>query len=570
MWCARRVLSRFLSVSFVLLAAIAPVDAARAQADAPTQASVVPATHSVYDWLQQQRVFGRLPTYEDEERPMSRGTILGHLRTLERDSARLSGTDRGLLREFLNEFDFARLEANGLFRKALVENPPDGVVDGIRTRRDPYVYAGHLGDPTISAALWIRKGWGEGWSGGAGSNDYAFLWAKGARAFVNSTSGLGFHAELDNAFANSAFVYRLDPRLSVYAAFLQDSTNPPTAFETWVSYQRPKLFIMMGKGAAAFGPAVTDPVLLRVGAPSLGQLRITVGPPVLHLTFMHGQLDGDLQTDTAWVNGQRAIATSPVPRWVALTRVTWNPSPKITATLHQMTVYSRRGIDFEYLNPLLPSLFGGLEKGSADNGFVGLDLIGRPIAGTELKWSALIDDAAGYNFKPFGTGWAKIALNVGAEQRLPYDVRLGVSYTRVDAYVYTNTLGTDAWQIRGVPMGAEIGPNADEVAFRLTRWFPWRTRLMLGTRHVRKGLNPLNASGNQAKDVGGNILSTLDTYGPFLLGSDLQSYRRDELELDSEPLRGFHMTARMNSIVVIGGTRTPGRHSWMLRWSYGF
>ncbi|MBI3569059.1 MAG: hypothetical protein HY084_12755 [Gemmatimonadetes bacterium] len=534
------------------------------------QASVVPAWHSVYDWLQQQRVFGRLPAYEGEERPMSRGTILQHLRTLQRDSMRLSGADRALLRDFVNEFDFKRLESNGLFRKALVEDIPQGAIDGLRERRDPYVYAGHLGDSTISAALWVRKGWGEAWSGGAGRNDYAYLWTKGVRAFVNSTSGFGFHAELDNATANDAFIYRLDPRLASYEAFLSDSANPPTPYETWVSYQRPKLFIAMGKGSASFGPAVTDPVVLRDGAPSMGQFRITFGPPVLHLTFMHGQLGGDTQTDTSWINGRQVVTTSPVPRWVALTRVTWNPSPKFSATLHQMTLYSRRGIDFEYLNPLLPSLFGGLDKGSADNGFLGLDLVGRPIAGTELKGSWLVDDAAGLTFKPFGTGWAKIASTVGAEQRLPYDVRLGVSYSRVDAYVYSNQNGSDAWEMYGVPMGAALGPNSDEVAVRLTRWFPWRTRVMIGTRHVRKGLNPIDANGNVIRDVGGDITTTTDTYGPFLAGSDLQTYRHDEVELESEPIRGLRMTARMNSIVVIGGTRTPGMHSWMLRWSYGF
>ncbi len=573
---SRRVLFRC-AVAFAVVAACAAVPLGFARAQSP-QASIVPATHSVYDWLQQQRVFGRLPGYEGEELPMSRGTILKHLLTLERDSARLSRTDRGLLADFLKEFDFKRLEANGLFRKslpkALVQNPPNGVIDEALARRDPYLYAGDIGDSTITGAFWIRKGWGEAWSGGAGTNNYAFLWTKGLRAFVNSTSGLGFHAEFDLGYANDAWVYRLDPRLGVNEQFLRDSTFPPVAYETWVSYQKPNLFVALGKGASSFGPGVTDPLLLRVGAPSLGQIRLTVGPPKLHLTFMQAQLDGALETDTTWVNNQPLVSMSPVPRWVALTRVTWNPISQLGITLHQMTVYSLRGIDFEYLNPLLPSLFGGTDKGSADNGFVGADIIGRPFSGTEITASALIDDAKGYNFKPFGNDTAKMALNISAEQRLPFDIRLGLSYTRIDPFTYTNHIGTDAWTISGVPLGPAIGPNADEAAIRLTRWFPWRTRLMIGTRHIRKGLDVLNAQGQVVDIVGGDLGEAISTagsvYGSFLTGSDLQTYRLDELGFESEPIRGLRISALMQSIVVIKGTRVPGSHTWFLRWSYGF
>ena len=533
------------------------------------QSSIVPATHSVYDWLEQQRVFGRLPGYEAEELPMSRATILGHLRTLERDSAQLSRTDRALLTDFLNEFDFARLQKNGVFRKPLVEHPVDGVIDAIQERHDPFIFAGHVADSTIDAALWVREDWGYGWNGGGGNHQFEYLYGKGIRAFVNSTSGLGFHFEVDLADAQSPWIYRLDQRLGVSEQFLQDTTKPPAVYETWISYQRPSLFIEMGKGASSIGPSVTDPLFLRPGAPSVGQFRITVGPPKFHLTFFNGELDGDTQVDTSWVNGRQVVVQSPVPRWAALTRLTWNPSPRFGLTLDQMTVYSGRGLDFELLNPLLPSLFGGLDKGSADNGFVGFDAIARPINGTELKWSVLIDDAEGYNFKPFGHGWAKIANMAGLEQRLPLDVKFGFSYTRIDAYVYTSGVYSDAWDVYGVPLGPANGPNSDEVAFRLTRWFPWRTRVMIGTRHIRKGLDPVDGNGN-VTIVGGGLLDNVDTRGPFLVGSDLQAYRLDELQIESEPIRGLKVSASMQSVVVISGTRVPGAHTMLIRMSYGF
>lgn len=557
------------TVALALALALSMLPARAIDAQPSAQASVVPATHSVYDWLLQQRVFGRLPEFEAEELPMSRERVLEHLRTLERDSAKMSATDRSLLRDYLNEFDFKRLESNGVLRKEFFSELPHSVIDAIRDRRDPYLYAGPVGDSTIEAALWVRKGTGYGWTGGAPLNAFSYLYTQGARAFVNASNGLGFHAEVDISYAHPAWIFRLDPRLGVNVPFLRDSTFPPTAYEAWVSYARRNLFIAMGKGSSVFGAAVTDPVLLRLGAPNTGQLRLTVGPPKLHLTFVQGQLDGDVRTDTTIVNGRTDVFTSPVQRWFALTRITWNVTPRLGISLNQMNVYSQRGVDFEYLNPLLPSLYGGLDKASTDNGFIGFDVVARPFNGTELKYSALIDDAAGLGFKPIGNAWAKIALTTGVEQRLPFDFRLGASYTRVDAYVYTSGMPTDAWEIRNVPLGAQIGPNADEVAFRLTRWLPFRTRIMIGTRHIRKGLDPLDSQG-KVTIVGGDIGDAVDTKGPFLAGSDLQTYRLDEIQFQSELIRGLTMTGAMQSVVVIGGSRTPGTHSWLLRWSYGF
>jgi hypothetical protein len=153
--------------------------------------------------------------------------------------------------------------------------------------------------------------------------------------------------------------------------------------------------------------------------------------------------------------------------------------------------------------------------------------------------------------------------------RLPFDVKFGFSYTRIDAYVYTSGVLSDAWEISNVPIGPANGPNSDEFAFRLTRWFPWRTRVMIGTRHIRKGLDPVDASGN-VTIVGGGIGDNVDTKGPFLLGSDLQTYRLDELQIETEPIRGLKMSAGMQSVAVISGTRIPASHTLLIRMSYGF
>src|SRR5690349_12656483 len=104
-------------------------------AGAFAQASIVPASHPVYDWLLQERIEGRLPTYQHEVRPMSRATIVGHLKTLAAMEDKLSAGERKLLNDFRNEFEMDRLVANRGWTGPFLRGLPGSIPGAIRDRR---------------------------------------------------------------------------------------------------------------------------------------------------------------------------------------------------------------------------------------------------------------------------------------------------------------------------------------------------------------------------------------------------------------------------------------------------
>ena len=136
-------------------------------------------------------------------------------------------------------------------------------------------------------------------------------------------------------------------------------------------------------------------------------------------------------------------------------RITWQPSSKVTFALHEMVVYSDRGIDLDYLTPTNPIFFSQLSKGDLDNWLGGIDLIVRPVAGTEVFGSLLVDDIV-KSMALFGGDSVKAIYALGLHQRLLDNVQLGASYTRSDPFTYSHKFYLNGWEDAGRPLGQEL------------------------------------------------------------------------------------------------------------------
>jgi hypothetical protein len=435
----------------------------------------------------------------------------------------------------------------------------------------------------FSGAVWTTRGAGNAYERVVGDRSYYLtLVSRGWRAFVNTTFGLGAHVEFDDASATGGDVplLGLEPKFTAdwkYRRFAGGAWHD----DAWVSFANRFIRVDYGTGDASYGPAVTDALVLRSDGPDMTQLRAQVGTEKLRFLYTHGSLDArPLATTDTFVtyDGRRIVTPAQPQRWVMMHRLTWSPTPKWTFSGHEMVVYGGRGPDARYLVPVLPVL-GKLNEediGNVDNGFVGADVIYRPVAGTELFASLLIDDLWEKKFSRLvnvgrSDSTLKVAVSAGIEQRLPGDVRLALGFLHTDPWTYVHWDLLGAWETNGYPMGAGIGPNSDELAIRVTRWFPLRTRVMLGARRIRNGFNPVDANGGVVKDVGGDLMATSDAFGYFMRGADIQAYHRVEFELESEPLRGLKVTLRKSAVNVYQGTRIPSREgTTFFRLSYGF
>ena len=541
-------------------------------AQLPAQSSLVPANHPVYNWLEMQRVNGLVLEYQDEVRPQSRATVVGLLHELENDSLKLSRSHRALLRDFLNEFDMQRLVNNGLIRRDFFRKLPSSVVAAAKARTDPYVYAGISADSAFSGALYLQIGLGDLRLTQSGATKAGYLANKAFKAFVNTNFGLGFHVEADNAyiFSNRELLSR-DEKLASTYQYRVEKSDAASTYEAFVSYRRKYLELHFGRGSLSMGPAVTDPIIIRPDAPNIAFLRAQLGTPALNLVSLAGSLDSDPFLSYTFAGaGDSVPIRDAAQRWVAMHRLTWQPKKQLTLALHEMTVYGARGLDFDYLNPVNPQFLSQRDKGDRDNLFIGTDIIVRPIAGTELFGTFLLDDIKRLS-QLVKLDTSKLIFSVGGRQKLVQNVQLGASYTRSDAFTYTHWLPLNAWQEDGRPLGQSIGPNATELAARITTWLPLRTHVMLGVRRIRKGLNPVDSAGNIIKNVGGDLLSGLPNDYPGLFGgADVNETRRFEAQIETEVIRALNVSLKIQDDHVTRGLQLPTNRFVDFRFRYGF
>lgn len=536
------------------------------------QASLVPSPHPVYDWLADQRVAGRLPEYHHEERPMARVDVLGHLRTLERSATRLSRREQRLLNDFLNEFDQQRLQRQRAWTGPFLRGLPLSVGAAIRDRRDPVLIAGTSRDSVVSGAGYLMIGGGVASLHEGGTGRFGYLTTAGARAFLNTRFGLGWHGEADNIWtATERVLLERMPRYRGPA--LKPESNASYAYEAFLSFRTPKWFeVVTGRGTQVLGAAITEPLLLRAEAPFLPGIRVRLGSPRFHLTYLHAKLASPISSDTISApEGMIAVRTA-AERHLVAHRLVWQPHPRVTLAAHEALIYADRGLDLEYLNPAVPLLFAQGDKGDMDNLMIGGEMLLRPFNGTQLVASLVIDDRdARQPGSGTWTGPYKQAGTIGVEQRVLPGVRLGVGYTVTDPWVYTHWIRRNTWESRNEPLATALGPNGQEWAARMTTWLPWRTRLMAGARWIRRGLDPITAAGQVARCVGGSLTcGTVERETPRFAGADLHEIRRVEVELATEPIRGLPLTLTLRDDQVLRGSQLRSSRFLDARFRFGY
>jgi hypothetical protein len=542
---------------------------ALAAAGAQAQSSVVPASHGVYEWLHTQRVNGSIAGYQHEQRPMSRGDVLGFLRQAELKNHALSRTDRSLLQDYLNEFDFGRFRHNRTFIQDAIGWFSHSVPDGMSARRDPHLFAGITRDSLLTGAYYVQYTFGNFSLNDASGRKNGPISAVAMKGFMN-LGGFGLHIEAENASIHRHIdLLAYDPQWG--ATYEQDFTASQGArtsttyrYEGFVSYQRPYLSLHLGTGALSLGPYVTDALLVREDAPYFTSFRYQIGTPKLNFSYMHGHLFSEAAYERTIYRGDTIVTKRSPQRWISSHRLTIEPIPQLTFMLHETIVYAARGLDANYLNPMFPYLFGEYNTGDRDNNMIGADVIARPISGTELFASLLIDDLPDIS-KIVKLDSTKMIFTLGLHQTLPFDTQLGASYTRSDANMYTHFMRLNTYENLNRPLGHSIGPNAEEWALRLTTRLPYRSKAMLGGRFIRKGLNPLG------QNVGGDLLAGRETLAvPLYDGADVHDRRVLEAVLETEPFRGVRFSLSVSDTEVLKGTRIPSETFVDLRFSYGF
>lgn len=228
------------------------------------------------------------------------------------------------------------------------------------------------------------------------------------------------------------------------------------ADRAYLKYERPALDAAVGRRGVAWGRSRWGRLMLSGGAPTLDgvEARFRVGPLTLQaldaLLERPTDAEGDSPVDecagsNVFLAAHRAVLSG-----------AWG-----SVGVAEAVVYSGDTPDPAYVNPLLPYYVSQHNERADDNVLWSLDFVARPAVGLELWGEFLIDDLQYER----GTGHPdKYGLTVGVCHSGAFsrgDYELTCEYTNVRKWTYTHEVAGHSYTQDGVPLGFELGPDAD-------------------------------------------------------------------------------------------------------------
>ncbi|MBU3741559.1 MAG: capsule assembly Wzi family protein [Candidatus Kapabacteria bacterium] len=407
-----------------------------------------------------------------------------------------------------------------------------------------------------------------------GSSSEAFLLGRPSVRVMGSIDDTwDFMVDLSNGqrFAGtSARIARTDPTLGRTFKFVAEEQTFFDRYIGYVQYRSEHLRVRYGREALQFGFSPIDNLVHSIEAPPMDGILVDVPFKNVRFTFTHHQAEG-LDTNNRSVPG----------KYIATHRLSVDPWPWLSVSVSDMIVYWNRGIDLVYLNPLAFFVSAGLgtkQRSDTDNSLLAFDVALRPIDGTMVYGTLVIDDLAfstlrdtsfrGNNNKFAFQGGISQAMRVGTR-----DLLLTAEYARITPFTYSHRTLNASYTHMGASAGYDMQPNSDRLAVQATFWFTPRTSVRIDVDYTRHGENILDAFGNILVgedprfpgapafigNVGGDVTRGESDFlqGNRFLRGNVSYQRRIDAVFSAEVFRNVFTDVRVGYTNRNGGNR-PG------------
>lgn len=174
-------------------------------------------------------------------------------------------------------------------------------------------------------------------------------------------------------------------------------------------------------------------------------------------------------------------------RYLSGHRIDWIVSDRMELGLSELILYGgeARGMELQYINPLLPYYASQWNSNKDDNVLVSADFAIRPVDRLKVYGQFLVDDFNYTDHDPNALGYI-----AGVYLSDPFgisgtDVR--AEYTRIDTWTYTHLETENQFTHYGWVIGHHLGPDADQLFIELSRMINVDARLKLTYAFGRQG-----------------------------------------------------------------------------------
>lgn len=497
------------------------------------QVENVPVSNPVYKFLMRYEAKGYLPAFSTSSLPLQRKQIADALEKIQNKYDKLSSNEQRTLDGYLKEFQITERENTAVFPDSGTEQIFfDHLFDGSEKFIYYYRDSSHSVSfsPLASADMIIEKI--------DDHSDHVLMGNLGFRLYGTLDQMVGYYLQVTNGAVlnGNREIALIDNKISQNVKFVELGSDFDFS-ESHVNFQKDWFYFSIGRQTRLLGAGLFQRVFFSDNAPPMDAFDISARFEHFDYRFTHGSLIA-IYPDTLTTGWAAGIPSKYVAQHRFALRPDWGE-----IAFWESVIYSKRGFDLAYLNPL--SFFKSLEHAlhDRDNAMMGLDATIRPIDGLQFKGSFLLDDI---KFGEIGTGyWAnKWAWNASLEFALSGGIDLGLEYSRVEPYTFSHFDTLNAMTNDEMLFGGYIPPNADETALLLRWWWGDRYPLELKFAYRRHGENVYDENGELIKNVGGDPLQTrlnTDPYYVEFLDGNRVNFLMMQLHAGWEIARGYNL-----------------------------
>lgn len=500
-----------------------------------SQIEHVPVTHPVYTFLLHMETKGLLENFSLSSLPLQRQEIITELHNISNNKTKLSSSDLKTLQLFEIEFEIVKRPNAVLFYSST--DSVQVLSDRFISNDEKFIY--HYKDSSFTVNV-SPLGSFESIIGFENSITESVHYGNlGMRLFGSLSNEVGYYLQATNGAiisGNREIALREVHKLQQNVKFADLKSDFDFA-ESHIRFQKDWFYAIIGRETRLQGAGINQNLYLSDNAPPFDAVSVGAKFIGFEYRFTHGSL---LSIPVESINV--GITANLPSKYVAIHRFALQPSWGEIG-FWENVIYSRRGIDLSYLNPL--SFFKSLEHAlrDRDNSIMGLDATVRPFNGIQIKGSYLLDDV---RFEKIGTGyWSnKSAWNIGLIASIISSADIAIEYARIEPYTFSHFDTLNVMANDRMLYGSYLLPNSDELSCNLYLWWGERYPIKLKLAYQRHGENYYDSTGKLI-NAGGNPFQTnrngIDPETVYFLDGKRINTVHATFEAGYELFRGFNI-----------------------------
>lgn len=267
----------------------------------------------------------------------------------------------------------------------------------------------------------------------------------------NLNGSLGFYLHFKNTLIKGTEIEgeNFNPEFGMPITISGDNVyqDDATAYFVW---KLPWFQFQFGRDQAQWGPGYQGSLMLSAQNPLFDMLKIRAQFKRFQFTSIHGKLNSSI-----------------AQKYMAAHRIEFRVLPWLFLAGSESVIYGDRGIEWQYLNPIMPYHIAEHHLGDKDNNTMSVDFTVFPAPGHKFYGELFLDDftSAENPLTYFGNKFAFLTGYHGANPLGLPNVDLKAEYTRIEPFVYTHHVPINVYQHYNRVIGHWLGPDSDQLYF---------------------------------------------------------------------------------------------------------